>query len=911
MASDGEQQQQEQQPQQEAPQPQQEASQPRQEPPPPQQATPPPQQATPPPRQEPPPESLAEAVVGKKMREEAWFKRWLAVPATARVLLVMSALASAVFIPYLGAVGLWDPWETHYGEVARMMLVRRDYVFPWWENAYFFSKPPLTMWLQALGMQMVGALDGTSELGRYTEWGMRLPFAVLSVAAVALLSLAVSRVVSMRAGLATGFVLVTMPLYYLLTRQTVTDTPFVTTMVCAMACALIGQLDETTKHRTAWWYGFYVFLGLSVLAKGLLGALPAAFLLLYAILSVIPWSWDAWRDHLYWLVKSGFRKEVREGQKPMPVLWGQMFRMRLGTGFIVFCLVAVPWYLTLSLFEGVDDEGKGFFYRFFIHDHLNRLTAGVHTTTPGGSFIYFIEQGGYAIFPWVALLPGAFAVVSRLKLRSASKADHLALISVLWVAFSFWLLASSATKFHHYVFPILPGLAILIGLFIDRLWREGSSEHAVSLLFGLVLFILVGKDLAETPKNFTDLFVYNYDRPYPSEVVTKPITMFLARPLWLGDLVTMLLMGLGLFLSIDAFFLKKDKEKAKAGEAAQAAQAPASSTASAETVASATPAAPVDSAAPAAPAAAATAAAPAVPADSAAAPTPAAEATAAAPAVPADSAAAATPAAAATAAAPAVPGKALEDRSAVRMWTVLTVLVGGAMLAAMAASGKVSALGLIGAALLVVGAFTTWQAWRSKPGERAWGFAMAAIWLVTGAVLAGVGFSKPVGTDALLRAMMDPISVRKAMGFVFAVVGTLSVVAALRRERVMLFSVFWTFAICFACWFNWNHWVDLSHHWTQRDLFWRYWRQHNPGEPIAAFQMNWRGETFYSRNQVEQFRTGDANVRIRHFVAPPGREWVLVEHGRLPTLTSAVGTDKKVNVVARDINNKFALVTID
>ena len=105
----------------------------------------------------------------------------------------------------------------------------------------------------------------------------------------------------------------------------------------------------------------------------------------------------------------------------MPVLWGQMFRMRLGTGFLVFCAVAVPWYLNLSLFDEVDDEGKGFFYRFFIHDHLNRLTAGVHTTTPGGTFTYFIEQGGYAIFPWVALLPGAFAVVSRLQLRSASQ----------------------------------------------------------------------------------------------------------------------------------------------------------------------------------------------------------------------------------------------------------------------------------------------------------------------------------------------------------------------------------------------------------------------------------------------------------------------------------------------------------
>jgi len=845
------------------------------------------------PQQEAPAASLAEAIFGKDMREKAWVRRWLAVPQTARVVLLVSAVAASVLVPYLGAVGLWDPWETHYGEVARMMVMRRDYVFPWWENAWFFSKPPLTMWLQALGMQVVGALDGTGELSRYTEWGMRFPFAVLSITAVALLSLAVSRVVSVRAGLATGFVMVTMPLYFLLTRQTVTDTPFVTTLVCAMACALIGQLDDTTKHRTAWWYAFYVFLGLSVLAKGLLGVLPAAFLLLYAVLSVLPWSWSAWGDHLRWLLKSSFRKEVREGQKSMPVLWGQMFRMRLGTGFLVFCVVAVPWYLTLSLFDGVDDEGKGFFYRFFIHDHLNRLTAGVHTTTPGGSFIYFIEQGGYAIFPWVVLLPGAFAVVSRLRLRSASKADHLALIAVLWVAFSFWLLASSATKFHHYVFPILPGLAILIALFIDRLWQEGTDQHAVSLLFGLVLFILVGKDLAETPKNFTDLFVYNYDRPYPSDLVTKPITMFLSRPLWMGDLVTLLLVGFGTFLTVDTFFPKKDKKKAKAGEAATAEAKDTQAPKEAQEPKEAQGAQAVQETQEAKQEGAEEAKDTQAAGASAAPPTPA------------------TPATASTPATPATPGKERVDRSAVRMWCVLTLLSGGAVLWAMATSGKVSVMGLLGVALMLGGLFSAWQAWRSKPGGRAWSFAMAVIWLVAGGTLAGVGFARPVGADALLRVMMETVSVRKALGFTFAVAGTLSVVAALKKERVLLYALFWTFALCFACWFNWNHWVDLSHHWTQRDLFWRYWRQHRPGEPIAAFQMNWRGETFYSRNQVEQFRTGDANVRIRNFVAQPGREWVLVEHGRLPTLSSAVGSDRKINVVARDINNKFALVTVD
>jgi 4-amino-4-deoxy-L-arabinose transferase-like glycosyltransferase len=766
-----------------------------------------PTQPTVPVAPEPPPATFTEAVLGKKYQEEKWVKLWLRLPLTTRVVLATAGFAALLFLPYLGAVGLWDPWETHYGEVARMMVERNDYVYPWWENAWFFSKPPLTMWLQALGMKVVGTLRTAGELGRYTEWGMRTPFALLSITAVTLLSLAVSRIVSLRAGLATGFVLATMPLYFLLTRQTVTDTPFVTTLVCAMACALIGQLDETTKRRTAWWYGFYIFMGLSVLAKGLLGLLPAAILLLYAVLAVIPWSIESLYAHGAWLFKRAVRKEVREGKRSMPLLWGQFFRMRLGTGILVFALVAVPWLLTLSLFHGVDDEGKDFFYRFFIHDHLNRLTSGVHTTTPGGTFTYFIEQGGFAIFPWVALLPGALVVVGRLKLRSESKADHLALISVLWVAFTFWLLASSATKFHHYVFPVLPGVAILIALFIDRLWQDGPAEHAVSLLFGLVFFILVGKDLAETPKHFTDLFVYNYDRPYPSELVNKPIPMFPSRPVWMGDLVIMLFLGLGVYLGVDAFSKKGSRSE--------------------------------------------------------------------------------------------------------RNVTIALVLAGLGTLAVELGNGRLSAMGCTGIGLLILGAYSGWTTVRAKKGERLLDGLLTGAWLVAGIVFIWRGFGGSLGTDMLLRGIMEPVNIRKGLGFAFSVFGTLGVLAALKQNRSLLFGSFWLFVIAFALWFNWNHWVNLSHHWTQRDLFWRYWRQRQQGEPIAAFMMNWRGETFYSRNEVEQFRGGDATTRLRNFASQPGREWVLVEHARLQLLISSAGADKKVNVIDRDINNKFVLVTID
>ena len=54
-----------------------------------------------------------------------------------------------------------------------------------------------------------------------------------------------------------------------------------------------------------------------------------------------------------------------------------------------------------------------------------------------------------------------------------------------------------------------------------------------------------------------------------------------------------------------------------------------------------------------------------------------------------------------------------------------------------------------------------------------------------------------------------------------------------------------------------------------------------------------------------------AAQRMRRFVERPGREWALVEHNRLNLLRTAVGADRVVTPIDRDINNKFLLVRID
>jgi hypothetical protein len=103
--------------------------------------------------------------------------------------------------------------------------------------------------------------------------------------------------------------------------------------------------------------------------------------------------------------------------------------------------------------------------------------------------------------------------------------------------------------------------------------------------------------------------------------------------------------------------------------------------------------------------------------------------------------------------------------------------------------------------------------------------------------------------------------------------------------------------------------VDLSHHWTQRDLFWRYYDQRRPDEPITAYMMDWKGETFYSRNTVRQDK--DSAPRLAIYGQLPGRKWALVEQPRLGLLRQALGAEKVVTPIDRNLNVKFVLVTIE
>lgn len=158
-------------------------------------------------------------------------------------------LTTVLYLPTLGSHSLSDPWETHYGEVGREILARNDWISLWWaQDGWFWSKPVLDFWIQALAMATFGvryqpgAMLSAAREGRvpWPEWSVRLPVFLLTLIAIYLLYKAVAHVFGRRAGLLGGVVLVTMPQWFLITHQTMTDMPFVAPMAAAMALLLLG-----------------------------------------------------------------------------------------------------------------------------------------------------------------------------------------------------------------------------------------------------------------------------------------------------------------------------------------------------------------------------------------------------------------------------------------------------------------------------------------------------------------------------------------------------------------------------------------------------------------------------------------------------------------------------------------------
>ena len=158
-------------------------------------------------------------------------------------------VSTLVFVPGIQNYSLVDPWETHYGEVAREMLQDHDLVHTHWngtfysnpnDNEGFRSKPVLMFWLMAAGMQAVGVGDDGGYSGEMTASsrtmiGIRLPFIACAIAGLALMWWMLARLVSRRMAWLGLLVVGTTPMFALIARQAIPDMPLTACTIGAVA----------------------------------------------------------------------------------------------------------------------------------------------------------------------------------------------------------------------------------------------------------------------------------------------------------------------------------------------------------------------------------------------------------------------------------------------------------------------------------------------------------------------------------------------------------------------------------------------------------------------------------------------------------------------------------------------------
>ena len=171
-------------------------------------------------------------------------------------LALVALVATAVLLPGIASYTLVDPWECHYGEVAREMLQNHDLVHTTWvggqnspaDNEGFRSKPVLQFWMMAGAMKLVGLANDGGYSGEMahdarTMIAIRLPFVLSAVLGLVMMWLMLATLVDRRLAWLALLVVGSCPMFCLIARQGIPDMPLCACVMGAMAMFVLAMED--------------------------------------------------------------------------------------------------------------------------------------------------------------------------------------------------------------------------------------------------------------------------------------------------------------------------------------------------------------------------------------------------------------------------------------------------------------------------------------------------------------------------------------------------------------------------------------------------------------------------------------------------------------------------------------------
>ena len=350
--------------------------------------------------------------------------------------------------------GYWTPDEPREADIAWRMSWQADKAVPLLAGEPFCEKPPLTYWLAAVPIVLLGE----------QAWVARLPnllYAVITALAVGLLA---SRSAGRFSGLVGAATVSTFLLSYQVAIWLATDAPLLASVSVALLGAYIGFYAAAGNERLRGYLLMHAALAVGFLSKSAVAWMVPAL----AILTLSIW-------------------ERR---------WRELWRWELYAGLLLQAAIILPW--VWFVYRG--DDGPQHLKTFFWNNLVGRFAAvdappdlqyaAAHRNSPGK---YLLELPVY-LFPWTLL---ALAAARRAwRQRRSSLHDNRAVRFAIAASLPpLAVLSLAVTARNIYFAPALPGIALLIAWWAREilpgadLWDvRALRATAALLLLGVAVF---------------------------------------------------------------------------------------------------------------------------------------------------------------------------------------------------------------------------------------------------------------------------------------------------------------------------------------------------------------------------------------------------------------------------------------
>jgi len=377
--------------------------------------------------------------------------RWL-VPMTA-VSIVIVYLIGLTF-PLVG------PDEPRYAQVAREMFERSDWITPTLGGFNWFEKPALLYWLQIVSYNIFGVSEFAAIFGSAI-------FGLLTILALWILghfAMDDSRREGSRS-FANWFALIAASSIGLIVFSRGASFDIIITF--PMTAALVGFfVFDRAKRGSVQNLGlaaFYFFVGVAMLAKGLIGIVfPYAIVIFYFLIS----------------------RRLPPRKFLVSLIWGTVLALA----------VAAAWYLPMYREHGYD-----FVRQFFIEHHFQRYTSNKYFHPQPFYFFFWVLP--LMTIPWLPFFGAAlwkqirdfFGDGSPSMLENTTSTPFR-LFAAAWLIVPIVFFSFSGSKLPGYILPVLPAALMFTADFIYG-FIAGNKRRVIAvyslamLTFAVVVLI--------------------------------------------------------------------------------------------------------------------------------------------------------------------------------------------------------------------------------------------------------------------------------------------------------------------------------------------------------------------------------------------------------------------------------------